>query len=41
MSRSFKVVVSQIIFGGSSLVNICAIHGSMEDAHRVLNKMPS
>jgi hypothetical protein len=25
MSRSFKVVVSQIIFGGSSLVNICAI----------------
>jgi pentatricopeptide repeat protein len=39
MSRSFKVVESNV-FVGSSLVNMYAKCGSLEDAQRVFNRMP-
>jgi pentatricopeptide repeat protein len=40
MSRSFEAIVNQM-FCGSSLVDMYAKCGSMEDAERVFHKMPS
>jgi pentatricopeptide repeat protein len=41
ITGSFKVVWSQMSLGGSSLVDMYAKCGSLEDAWRVFNKMPS
>jgi pentatricopeptide repeat protein len=41
ITRSFKVVWSHMSLWGSSLVDMYAKCGSLEDAWRVFNKMPS
>ncbi len=41
MSRSFKADGTQNVFVGTSLVDMYAECGSMEDTHRVFNKMSS
>jgi pentatricopeptide repeat protein len=41
ITGSFKVVRSQMSLWGSSLVDMYAKCGSLEDAWRVFNKMPS